>query len=79
MVDLGGGVGHVALSLARTYPRLRIVLQDRAEVIVQAQAFFGKTIPSGRFLKTSHPGSTQFIRCPEPSRRPSLLRPLCSS
>jgi 16S rRNA G1207 methylase RsmC len=49
MVDVGGGVGHVALSLARLYPRLRIVLQDRAEVIVHAQAvssFFAPLSPS---------------------------------
>lgn len=45
LVDVGGGIGHVALSLARSYPRLRIVLQDRAEVIVQAQAFWQKHFP----------------------------------
>ncbi|KAH9813204.1 S-adenosyl-L-methionine-dependent methyltransferase [Melampsora americana] len=36
LVDVGGGVGHVPLSLARSYPNLRIVLQDRAEVIALA-------------------------------------------
>ncbi|WAR53749.1 hypothetical protein PtB15_3B258 [Puccinia triticina] len=50
MVDLGGEVGHVALSLARTYPRLRIVLQDRAEVIVQAQA----AVSSKRVILEAH-------------------------
>lgn len=45
LVDVGGGVGHVPLSLARSYPNLRIVLQDRAEVIAQAVTFWQKHFP----------------------------------
>lgn len=55
LVDVGGGVGHVALSLARSYPNLRIVLQDRAEVIAQAVAV-GRDIlfpSSGRAVFTN--------------------------
>jgi len=58
LVDVGGGVGHVALSLARSYPSLRIVLQDRAEVIVQAEAFWQKHFPqavsSKRIILEAH-------------------------
>ncbi|KAH9813869.1 S-adenosyl-L-methionine-dependent methyltransferase [Melampsora americana] len=45
LVDVGGGVGHVPLSLARSYPNLRIVLQDRAEVIALAVPFWQKHFP----------------------------------
>jgi len=48
----------VALSLARSYPSLRIVLQDRAEVIVQAEAFWQKHFPqavsSKRIILEAH-------------------------
>ncbi|KAI9613199.1 hypothetical protein KEM48_003918 [Puccinia striiformis f. sp. tritici PST-130] len=58
LVDIGGGVGHVALNLARAYPRLRIVVQDRAEVIVHAEAFWQKKFPqavvSKRVLLEAH-------------------------
>lgn len=32
VVDVGGGVGNHTLALARAYPRLRFVVQDRERV-----------------------------------------------
>ncbi|KIY52770.1 S-adenosyl-L-methionine-dependent methyltransferase [Fistulina hepatica ATCC 64428] len=37
IVDVGGGSGHVLLSIARVHPRLRHVLQDRKALIPKAQ------------------------------------------
>ncbi|OTA52207.1 S-adenosyl-L-methionine-dependent methyltransferase [Hypoxylon sp. EC38] len=37
IVDVGGGVGGFALQLLRLYPELRVVIQDRAPVLEQAQ------------------------------------------
>lgn len=36
VVDVGAGVGAVSLALAKSYPSLKIVVQDRDAVIVQA-------------------------------------------
>jgi len=33
VVDVGGGVGGMSLDLAKKFPQLRFVLQDRAPVI----------------------------------------------
>ena len=33
VVDVGGGVGSAALALAKAYPRLKIIIQDRSSVI----------------------------------------------
>ncbi|MBW0462092.1 hypothetical protein O181_001807 [Austropuccinia psidii MF-1] len=51
LVDIAGGVGHVALSLAQSFPNLRIVLQDRSEVITLAQAFWQKNFPQAIYTK----------------------------
>ncbi|KAH7319575.1 S-adenosyl-L-methionine-dependent methyltransferase [Stachybotrys elegans] len=37
LVDVGGGAGHVSTALARAFPGLRAVVQDRREVIERAQ------------------------------------------
>lgn len=36
-VDVGGGVGTQAMRLAREFPHLKYVVQDRAEVIEQGK------------------------------------------
>ncbi|KIY52630.1 S-adenosyl-L-methionine-dependent methyltransferase [Fistulina hepatica ATCC 64428] len=46
IVDVGGGTGHVLLSIARAYPRLRYVLQDREALIPKAQEFWQGELPS---------------------------------
>lgn len=38
IVDVGGGVGAVSLALARAFPDLRLVVQDRAKTIEQARS-----------------------------------------
>jgi len=37
VVDVGGGVGSQALSVARANPKLKVVIQDRAPVVAQAK------------------------------------------
>ncbi|CAH7684260.1 S-adenosyl-L-methionine-dependent methyltransferase [Phakopsora pachyrhizi] len=51
LVDISGGVGHAALTLAKSYPNLKIVLQDRPEVILQAGAFWQKHFPQAVLSK----------------------------
>jgi len=41
VVDVGGGVGTVSLSLARDFPDLQIVLQDLPSVIEEAKKVIG--------------------------------------
>lgn len=55
MVDVGGGVGGFALQLLKLYPRLKFVVQDRAEVLKQAETDFWpkhapEAIQSGRVV-----------------------------
>ena len=38
--DVGGGVGAITVQLAKTYPNLRIKLQDREDVIQRAKTEF---------------------------------------
>lgn len=45
VVDVGGGVGASTLPLARSFPRLRYVVQDRPAVIVDAQRFWNDSYP----------------------------------
>lgn len=33
VVDVGGGIGAIALSLNRAHPELKLIIEDRAEVI----------------------------------------------
>ena len=45
IVDVGGGVGGASIELCRRFPKIKIVLQDRASVIEAAP----------KVRKTSHP------------------------
>ncbi|KAJ5956091.1 hypothetical protein N7501_010370 [Penicillium viridicatum] len=36
-VDVGGGIGHIARALADHYPTIQCIVQDRPEVILQAE------------------------------------------
>ena len=38
LVDVGGSAGHASAALARAFPGLRAVVQDRAEVVARADA-----------------------------------------
>lgn len=37
VVDVGGGLGHVTMRIARKYPNLRYIVQDRLAIIEQAK------------------------------------------
>jgi len=37
IVDVGSGIGHVALTLSEAFPQIRIVLQDLPDVIREAK------------------------------------------
>ncbi|KAK1223496.1 hypothetical protein PQX77_013623 [Marasmius sp. AFHP31] len=43
--DVAGGNGHVTMGLMKVHPHLRVVLQDQAHVIDQAQEFWDKNHP----------------------------------
>ena len=44
--DVGGGIGHITLQLAKAYPNLNLKLQDLPERILQAkQEFWPKECP----------------------------------
>ncbi|KAJ7175047.1 O-methyltransferase [Mycena crocata] len=46
IVDVGGGLGAHSLSIAKKYPQLRVVDQDRGPVIEQAKAYWKEKLPS---------------------------------
>ncbi|KAJ8088447.1 hypothetical protein PM082_022520 [Marasmius tenuissimus] len=43
--DVAGGNGHVTMGLMKVHPHLRVVLQDQAHVIDQAEEFWKKNHP----------------------------------
>ncbi|KAI0931113.1 hypothetical protein AcW2_010267 [Taiwanofungus camphoratus] len=45
VVDVGGGVGGMSLDLAKKFPKLRFVVQDRASVVKQAEAVWLRELP----------------------------------
>ncbi|KAH9024031.1 S-adenosyl-L-methionine-dependent methyltransferase [Lactarius deliciosus] len=45
VVDVGGGVGSQSLALARRYPNLRFVVQDRDSVLSDANEYWKKNMP----------------------------------
>ena len=51
VVDVGGGVGSQSLALAKHFPRLRFVVQDRETVVVDAVEVRGLNPPnsSGKY------------------------------
>lgn len=58
VIDVGGGVGSLSLTLARRYPNLCLVVQDRGAVIEDANEFWKKNMPdaldSGRVKLQAH-------------------------
>ncbi|KAF7335076.1 hypothetical protein MVEN_02258100 [Mycena venus] len=43
IVDVGGGIGHVSLTIARKYPHLRVVNQDLGQTIELSKAHWAET------------------------------------
>ncbi|KAL1728170.1 S-adenosyl-L-methionine-dependent methyltransferase [Schizophyllum commune] len=46
VVDVAGGIGHVTMAIAKQYPELRFVIEERPAVIEQAKEFWRKELPS---------------------------------
>ncbi|KAJ6476547.1 O-methyltransferase, partial [Mycena vitilis] len=46
IVDVGGGIGHLSLTIAQKYPHLRIANQDLAAPIELSKAFWNDNFPS---------------------------------
>jgi hypothetical protein len=77
VIDVGGGVGSQSLTLARRYPNLCFVVQDREAVIGDANEYWKKNMPdaldSGRVKLQGHSffdpqpareeGATVFLIC----------------
>ncbi|KAF7336117.1 O-methyltransferase [Mycena venus] len=45
IVDVGGGIGHVSLTIAKNYPHLRVVNQDLGQPIEISKAHWRKIFP----------------------------------
>ncbi|TFY67302.1 hypothetical protein EVG20_g3987 [Dentipellis fragilis] len=45
VVDVGGGIGGMSLDLAKKFPNLKFVVQDRSAVISQARAVWQRELP----------------------------------
>ncbi|KAJ7798443.1 O-methyltransferase [Mycena olivaceomarginata] len=45
IVDVGGGIGHVSLTIAKHYPHLRVVNQDLSQPIEISKAHWRETFP----------------------------------
>ncbi|GAA6006594.1 uncharacterized protein JCM10292_006002 [Rhodotorula paludigena] len=58
VVDVGGGVGSASLAIVKVAPQVRIIVQDRPEVIEQAKAVWTEAAPeqfeSGRASLQPH-------------------------
>jgi hypothetical protein len=37
LVDVGGGIGHLSLTIAKRYPKLRVVIQDLPHTVDEAK------------------------------------------
>ncbi|KAJ7028950.1 S-adenosyl-L-methionine-dependent methyltransferase [Mycena alexandri] len=72
IVDVGGGVGSQCLPLAKKFPQLSFVVQDRAPVIQEAVKFWSEVLPehykNGKVLLEVH----DFF-APQPVRKVSVF------
>ncbi|KAL1658045.1 S-adenosyl-L-methionine-dependent methyltransferase [Schizophyllum commune] len=48
VVDVGGGMGHIVMSVTKKYPELVAVVEDRPAVVEQAKDFWSKQLPNAR-------------------------------
>ncbi|KAJ7202626.1 O-methyltransferase [Mycena pura] len=46
IVDVGGGIGHLSLTIAKKYPQLRVVLQDLGPPIEISKNYWRETFPA---------------------------------
>ncbi|KAI0939258.1 hypothetical protein AcW1_004349 [Taiwanofungus camphoratus] len=58
VIDVGGGVGGTSLDLAKRFPRLQFIVQDRASTIQQGEAIWLRELPdaveAGRIKFVAH-------------------------
>lgn len=71
-VDVGGGVGTQAMILAREYPHLKYVVQDRAEVIANAKQVSQLSLVSASLTYASYFARYGQLRSRKLSTRKSL-------
>ncbi|TFY59084.1 hypothetical protein EVG20_g7915 [Dentipellis fragilis] len=45
VVDVAGGIGSVSLAIAQAHPKINITLEDRPQVILEAQKFWKANLP----------------------------------
>ncbi|KAF8506141.1 S-adenosyl-L-methionine-dependent methyltransferase [Hysterangium stoloniferum] len=78
MVDVGGGIGSLALQIAKAHPNIRMIIQDRPKVIGLGEGLWKAELPdaltSGRVQFQAH----DFFE-PQPCKNASvfLLRAIC--
>ncbi|KAL1703922.1 S-adenosyl-L-methionine-dependent methyltransferase [Schizophyllum commune] len=46
VVDVGGGMGHVVIPIAKKYPQLQFVVEDRPAVVEKAKEHWKQNLPS---------------------------------
>ncbi|KAH8111778.1 S-adenosyl-L-methionine-dependent methyltransferase [Phellopilus nigrolimitatus] len=46
IVDVGGGLGHVSLEVAKSYPDVQIAIEDRPLILDQAKQYWKENLPS---------------------------------
>ncbi|KAJ7730737.1 S-adenosyl-L-methionine-dependent methyltransferase [Mycena metata] len=72
VVDVGGGVGSQCLPLAKKYPQLSFVIQDRAPVIQEAVKFWSDVLP-GHYKNGKVSLETHDFFTPQPVRKVSVF------
>ncbi|KAJ7513135.1 S-adenosyl-L-methionine-dependent methyltransferase [Mycena galericulata] len=72
VVDVGGGVGSQSLTVAKQYPKLSFIVQDRAPVIQKGIEYWSQELPnyisSGKVILETHDFFT-----PQPVRKVSVF------
>ncbi|KAI5825917.1 S-adenosyl-L-methionine-dependent methyltransferase [Schizophyllum commune Tattone D] len=68
VVDVGAGIGHFSLTIAKKYPDLHYVIQDRAAVVEKAKAHWSEHLPSASVEMIPH----DFFQ-PQPVKEPGVF------
>ncbi|KAL1662627.1 S-adenosyl-L-methionine-dependent methyltransferase [Schizophyllum commune] len=68
VVDVGAGIGPFSLTIAKKYPNLHYVIQDRAAVVEKAKAHWSEHLPSASVEMIPH----DFFQ-PQPAKEPGVF------